>query len=81
MALASGPMALSSKGQELALAMKAALTSPSNARKIIIVNKSYNKNKLIIIYVKLIINEHLSKKQSKVSSLIILSGCQTYCVS
>jgi len=81
MALASGPMALSSKeGQELALAMKAALTSPSNARKIIIVNKSYNKNKLIIIYVKLI-NEHLSKKQSKVSSLIILSGCQTYCVS
>jgi len=80
MALASGPMALSSKGQELALTMKAALTSPSNARKIIIVNKSYNKNKLIIIYVKLI-NEHLSKKQSKVSSLIILSGCQTYCVS
>jgi len=28
----------------------------------------------------LIINDYLKQKQSKFNSLLILSGCQTYCV-
>ena len=72
-------MALTSKVQALALDLKTALIifGITKCKKDNKINCSYN-NKLMIIYVQLIINEYLSKKQWKFSSLPILSGCQTY---